>query len=117
VDVDAQRVHVVLDGDVRNQRRSATRQVIGSTGFGAIATASLFVMGVTAAVAAAPVVLASAAGMAGARAYQRRVVTRGQLALDQLLDRLERGELTRRAPDSLLGAIVAAATSIPPRRF
>jgi len=69
-------------------------------------------MGVTAAVAAAPVVVLAAAGFAGARAYQRRVLTRAQLALDQLLDRLERGELTKRPRESLLGAIVAAATSI-----
>jgi len=39
------------------------------------------------------------------------VLTRAQLALDQLLDRLERGELTKRPRESLLGAIVAAATS------
>jgi hypothetical protein len=45
------------------------------------------------------------------------VVARAQLALEQLLDRLERGEPGRRGPESLLGAIVAAASAIPPRRY
>ena len=54
-------------------------------------------------------------GLAGARALQQRVVTRAQLSLEQLLDRLERGEIGRRGNDSLLGAIVAAAIA-PPKR-
>jgi hypothetical protein len=45
-------------------------------------------------------------------------VTRAQLALEQLLDRLERGEFQpRNGADTILGAIVAAANAIPPRRF
>jgi len=44
-------------------------------------------------------------------------VTRAQLALEQLLDQLERAEYGRRGPETLLGAIVAAASAIPPRRF
>ena len=59
---------------------------------------------------------ASRERVAGARALQSHVITRAQLALEQLLDRLERGELSRRSTDSLLGAIVAAATAVPPRR-
>jgi hypothetical protein len=43
---------------------------------------------------------------------------RAQLALEQLLDRLERGDVSRRGgADALLGAIVAAASAIPTRRF
>jgi hypothetical protein len=75
------------------------------------------VIGVTSVIAAAPLVLVPAIGIAGARALQGRIVTRAQLALEQLLDKLERGEFGRRTTDSLLGAIVAAATAIPPRRF
>jgi len=40
--------------------------VVASGSFGAVVTASLFFMGVTAAVAAAPVVVLAAAGFAGA---------------------------------------------------
>jgi len=86
--------------------------------FGGAVTTSLFFMGVATAVAVAPVLIIPAAGLAGARAYQSRIVTRAQLALEQLLDQLERAEYGRRGPaESLLGAIVAAASAIPPRRF
>jgi hypothetical protein len=74
-------------------------------------------MGVTAAVAAVPVLIVPAIGIAGARAYQGRLVTRAQLALEQLLDQLERADYGKRGAETLLGAIVAAATAIPPRRF
>jgi hypothetical protein len=115
--VDDSRVHVGLDADFRSQRAQSARQSVGSTFAGAAVTASLFMMGVTAVVAAAPLVIVPAIGFAGVRALQGRIVTRAQLSLEQLLDKLERGEFGRRSPDSLLGAIVAAATALPPRRF
>ena len=67
-------------------------------------------------VALAPAVIAPVAGVTGARMMHNHVVTRAQLALEQLLDRLERGEFSKRGADRLLDAIVAAATSIPSRR-
>jgi len=115
--VDDSHVHVGLDADFRSQRAQAARQSVGSTFAGAAVTASLFMMGVTAVVAAAPLVIVPAIGFAGVRALQGRIVTRAQLSLEQLLDKLERGEFGRRSTDSLLGAIVAAATALPPRRF
>jgi hypothetical protein len=115
--VDDTRVHVGLDADFRSHRAASVRQAVGSSLAGAATTASLFVIGVTAVIAAAPLVIVPAIGIAGARALQSRIVTRAQLSLEQLLDKLERGEFGRRATDSLLGAIVAAATAIPPRRF
>jgi hypothetical protein len=117
VQVDDARVHVGLDADFRTSRRRSVEQMVGTTVVGAAATGALLVMGVVAAVAVAPVVVIPAAGIAGARALQSRVVTRAQLALEQLLDRLERGELGRRDSDSLLGAIVAAATAGTQRRM
>jgi hypothetical protein len=117
VQVDDARVHVGLDADFRTSRRRSVEQMVGTTVVGAAATGALLVMGVVAAVAVAPVVVIPAAGIAGARALQARVVTRAQLALEQLLDRLERGELGRRDSDSLLGAIVAAATAGTQRRM
>jgi hypothetical protein len=117
VQIDESRVQVGLDADFRTSRRNSVGQVAGSAALGAAATASLFVIGAMAAVAVAPVVVLPIAGVAGARALQARIVTRAQLSLEQLLDRLERGEVGRRGTDSLLGAIVAAATAIPPRKI
>lgn len=114
-DVGGGRVHVVLDGDLRNQRARASQQALGSAGFGVAVGGALAVMGIMAAVAAAPAVAMGVGGFTAARAFHRRIVTRAQLALDQLLDRLERGELSRRGGNSLLGAIIGAAASIPPR--
>jgi len=115
--VDDNRVHVGLDADFRSHRAMSVRQAAGSSIAGAAATGALFVMGVTSVIAAAPFIIAPAIAIAGARALQSRIVTRAQLSLEQLLDKLERGEFSSRAADSLLGAIVAAATAIPPRRF
>lgn len=117
VQVDEGRVHVGLDADFRNGRRRSAGQMFGTTAVAAAATGALMVMGVMTAVAVAPLIIAPIAGLAGARALQTRVVGRAQLALEQLLDRLERGELGRRGADSLLGAIVAAATAVPPKRL
>jgi len=119
VPVDDSRVHVGLDADFRTSRRRGAEQTIGTTVLGAAGTASLFVIGAMAAVAVLPVIVLPVAGIAASRAFQGRIVSRAQLALEQLLDRLERGEIGRRGsgPESLLGAIVAAATSIPPRRI
>ena len=117
VQVDDARVHVGLDADFRTSRRRSAGQMVGTTAIGAAATGALLLMGVMAVVAVAPVVVLPVAGIAGARALQSHVVSRAQLALEQLLDRLERGELGRRGADSLLGAIVAAATAVPPRRL
>src|SRR4051794_14582584 len=71
--IDESRVHVVLDGDFQNLRRRSVQQVVGSAGFGAVVSASVFVIGVTAALAAAPVVAITAGGIAASRAYQGRV--------------------------------------------
>jgi hypothetical protein len=115
--IDETRVHVGLDADFRVQRAHSTQQALGSTILGAAVTGALFMIGVTAIIAATPVVIVPAIVMAGARGWQRQIVTRAQLALEQLLDRLERGDVGRRGTDSLLGAIVAAATALPPRRY
>jgi hypothetical protein len=113
ISVDEGRSQVGLDADFRTSRGRSAQQTAVTSLVGASATASLFFMGVTAAVAAAPVLIVPAIGIAGARAYQGRIVTRAQLALEQLLDQLERAEYGRRGPETLLGAIVAAH---PPSR-
>jgi hypothetical protein len=116
ISVDDQRVHVALEADFRTQRRSAVAQTGAGVVFGAAIAGSLLVIGAVPIVAFAPALIAPALGVTGARVMHNHVVTRAQLALEQLLDRLERGEFTKRGAESLLGAIVAAATAIPSRR-
>jgi hypothetical protein len=114
--VDEKQAQVALEADFRNGRIRSAQQTAVSSVLGAAATTSLFFMGVTAVVAAAPVLIVPAIGIAGARALQGRVVTRAHLALEQLLDRLERVDYVHRtAADSILGAIVAAANALPRR--
>lgn len=115
VQVDDARVHVGLDADLSATRRRSAQSVFAGSAAGAAGTAALIVIGVVVPVAVVPVVLVPAIAMVGARAIQTRVVSRAQLALEQLLDRLERGEIGRRTGDSFLSAIVAAATAVPPR--
>ncbi len=115
--VDDSRVHVGLDADFLPHRRRAVAQVAGSTVVGAAAGGALAIMGVFAAVAAAPVILIPTAAIIGERGWRRHMVARSQLALEQILDRLEHDEMPRRRPDSLLGAVIAAATALPPRRY
>ncbi len=116
--VDDTRTHVALDADFRTHRSSALAW-IGATSVGGMAmSASLLLMHVFPVVAVVPVVAAPVIGVAGARSEHNRVLPRAQLALEQLLDRLERGETSgRRGADALFGAIVAAAAAIPPRRI
>ena len=114
--LDDQRVHVALEADFRTQRRAALAQSSIGVVFGAAVAGSLLVVGALPIIAIAPAVIAPVIGVTGARVMHNHVVTRAQLALEQLLDRLERGEFSKRGADSLLGAIVAAATAIPSRR-
>jgi hypothetical protein len=78
---------------------------------GGLATTILLVLSAAPVVAALPAVVLPLAGVGVARAF-RRPVARAQLALDQLLDRLESGELKRRG--SLLDALKHVA--LPPTR-
>lgn len=115
--IDDGRSHVVLDGDFRTRRTRVSMQVAGGVGLGGVFSGALLFTALPVLVAAVPVVAVSALGVFGGRQLQARVITRAQLSLEQLLDRLERGELRRRGTESLLGAIVAAATALPPRRL
>jgi hypothetical protein len=64
------------------------------------------------AVAVAPALLVGAGAVYVARSINARTATAAQLALEQLLDRLERGEITKAQP-SILSVLAAAASSIP----
>jgi hypothetical protein len=101
VAVDADRVLVRLDADLTQGRR---RSVVGSavTAGGFVATGAGLV-GFTTLIPEASVVVGALVGTAWAgigglvsatiAAAQRRKVRRAQLALEQILDRLERGEM------------------------
>jgi hypothetical protein len=101
VPIDADRVLVRLDADVSQGRR---RSVVGSavTAGGFVATGAGLV-GFTTLVPEASLVVGTVVGTvwagvggvvsAAIAAAQRRKVRRAQLALEQILDRLERGEM------------------------
>jgi hypothetical protein len=94
VPVDEGRVLVRLEADLANVRmqRIASGGVV--VGGGAVTAATLAVLGFFIPIAVAPAAIAAAAGYAVARSHAP-IVARAQLALEQLLDRLERGESPR----------------------
>lgn len=111
--VDERRVIVTLEADLGARRKQLAGEIgVGVLGGGACSVA-FAVMGVATAVAVAPVVLAPVVlGVAG-RAWLKQNAIRAQLALEQVLDNAERGELNR-APS--LFDLAAAARAFPRRR-
>jgi hypothetical protein len=85
--------------------RTALGTVIGSAGTGAA-----ILMGVVVPVAVAPAILVTAVSYYSARRTQRYAIERASLALEMVLDRLERGDTE---PPSLLKLIESA---LPPSR-
>jgi hypothetical protein len=125
VPVDGNRVLVRLDADFSSARSEVTQGSVAVSAFGVAATTGLAIFGAVVpialpviamvGIAAAPtVVLGSASYLVGKRVLAKHL-TRGQLALEQLLDRLARGELARQP--SLLSALAAAAANLPRNRF
>jgi len=103
--VDAERSIVRLDASLANVR---SKRLIGGGAMvagGGVTGGILVVLGVMTAVAALPVAAGLVAGYFIARSHAPHVAA-AQLALEQLLDRLERGELPRQ---SLLSAITSSA--------
>ena len=103
--VDAERSIVRLDASLANVR---TQRMAGGSAVvvvGGAFTGILLALGVMAAVAVPPVAAALVAGYFVARSHAPQVAG-AQLALEQMLDRLERGEMQR---PSLLSAITASA--------
>jgi hypothetical protein len=107
VPVDGDRVLVRLDADFGSHRSAVAGQGATLVGLGAVSSGVAVLLGVMLPVAVVPAVAAGAIGYYQARRRHARTLTRAQLALEQVLDRLERGEIPR---PSLLGAIAAAAT-------
>jgi hypothetical protein len=113
VPVDGERVLVRLDADFGSHRSSVAGQGATLVGLGALSSGAAVLLGVMLPVAVVPAVAAGAIGYYQARSRHARTLTRAQLALEQVLDRLERGDLPR---PSLLGAIAAVATLPRSRR-
>ncbi|HEV8233171.1 MAG TPA: hypothetical protein VGP84_01190, partial [Gemmatimonadaceae bacterium] len=100
VAVDATRTLVRIDADLAPFRSSLARQSTGATVLGVAAGGVLVALHFAVAAAAAPVVLVGAGAFYLARGINARTANAAQLALEQLLDGLERGEIAK--PPSLL---------------
>ncbi len=109
--LDDSRVLVRLDAHLGGYRALMAKQNVGFTGAGAVAGGVLVALGFSVVAAVAPVVVVAPIGFAMARSSHQRSVTQTQLALEQVLDRLERGEAGR--PPSLLSMLAAAVGGRP----
>jgi hypothetical protein len=112
VAVDESRTMVRIDADLAPFRGSLARQSVGVTTLGVAAGAAMVALHFAIAAAAAPVVLVGAGAFWAARGINARTATAAQLALEQLLDRLERGEIGKPQP-SILSVLAAAASTLP----
>jgi hypothetical protein len=114
VPVSENRVHVSLDADLSTYRRSLGKGTAQSAAFGAaLGIPLMFIPVFPVALIAAPFVGVTALAYYRNRAAGHAVVSRAQLALEQMLDRLERGESPR--PPTLLDAISTVANALPRR--
>lgn len=93
--VDDVRAMVRLDADFTSYRRQVAGAggVMATLGAGASGTAAA--IGVMLPVAIVPAIVLGAGAVYQARRRHRALVVRGHLVLEQILDRLERGELAR----------------------
>jgi len=103
---------VRIGADLAPFRTSLARQTAGATALGVAAVPALIALHFAAAIAVAPALLVGAGAFYVARGINARTAHAAQLALEQLLDRLERGEITKAQP-SLLSALAAAAAALP----
>lgn len=94
VPVDGNRVLVRLEADLANVRMERAVSGAAVAGGGVLGTGALIVLGFFLPVAIVPAVVAAAGGYVIARSHGP-VVVRAQLALEQLLDRLEQGDTPR----------------------
>ena len=108
VAVDKERSLVSLEADFSVLRRTMAGQTIAGTMIGSAVSGVLVVLGVAGAVAVVPAIALTGLSYGGSRRTQRHTVQRGLLTLEQILDRLERGDAE---PPSLMRLIEAA---IPP---
>ncbi len=104
--LDGNRALVRLDADLGGHRSMMANQTVAVAGVGAVAVGALVVMNFAALAVAAPVVILAPLGYGISRANHRNAVSSAQLVLEQVLDRLERGDAGR--PPSLFSMLAAA---------
>ena len=114
VPADEGRVLVRLDADLSGHRRSAVGGMLAATSVGAAGTIVGLALHIAAVAVPAPLLGFAAVGYFAARATHGSALARAQLTLEQLLDRLERGE---RADNPSLLRMIAQAASAAPRRY
>jgi hypothetical protein len=107
VPLDESRCVVRLDADFSEHRSRVTRDGTLTLGAGGFATAAALAMNVVLPVALIPVLGLAGLGYIQARKRHRHTLSRAQLALEQVLDRLERGELARPSIRGLLGGLIS----------
>ena len=112
VAIDDQRSAVRLDADFTTERRAAVGTGVTVGAVGAAASGAAVVMGFFLPAALIPVVALSGIGAWQARRQHARTLYHASLAMEQLLDRLERGELAR---PSLLNVVSSIAGALPRR--
>jgi hypothetical protein len=101
--VDDDSVLVRLEANFTNVRTQRLATGGATAGTGAVATGVLLALGFFAPVAAVPTAIGLIGGYITARSHTP-VVARAQVALEQVLDRLERGELPRPSLFDAIGA-------------
>lgn len=106
--VDGARSVVRLDADYGPLRDATFRRSIAVTGVGAASTAGLVAMNFAIGIAALPVVAVGAGAWYLGRSAHVRTVARGQLALEQVLDRLEDGGAAPGGVTSLLRTLASS---------
>ncbi len=105
--VDGARVVVRLDARLEGYRTLMAQEVTALGAAGVLVGGVVAVLSFPVFAIAAPVAVLVPVGFAATRASHQRTMQRAQIALEQVLDRLERGEAGR-AP-SLLSMLAAAA--------
>jgi hypothetical protein len=106
--LDATRVLVRLDAQLAGHRASMAQVNAGLTGASVVAGGVLAALSFPLLAAAAPVLVIAPVVWGATRSAHGRAVARAQLALEQVLDRLERGEAGR--PPSLLTMLATAVS-------
>ncbi len=114
VPADEGRVLVRLDADLTSARHAALGGMAGAVVGGVATSGVLLALHFAALVAAGPIVLLTGIGYFAARNTLVAKASRVHLALEQMLDRLERGE---RADNPSLLKLLAQAAGAAPRRY
>ncbi len=116
VPADEGRVLVRLDADLSGHRRGSLGGMLAGASVGVASGGVLLALHFALLAAAAPVVGLAGVGYVVAHNVYAQAASRVQLTLEQLLDRLERGE--RADNPSLLRMLAqAASAAMPPRRY